>query len=492
VKSIPLPIGRAVRYNPVMDELVDRLQAHLGGRSVLDAAEDIAPYGTDWRGLFNHPPRAVVRPADTAGVAATMRMCADAGVPIVPQGGNTSLVGGAVPDRAASAIVLSLSRMNRIRSVDRAGLMMETEAGVTLRAAQIAAEDAGAFLPLSISAEGSAQIGGVLSTNAGGNNTLRFGNARDLLLGLEIVLPDGTIWNGLRRLRKDNTGYALRHLFAGAEGTLGIITAAVLKLAPLPRERIACLCGLPDVDAVLDLFRRLRDEDDTALYAFEYISGAAMAINLRHLPDRRLPLAAPAAHYALIEFATTRRRGDLRATLETILAEALESGVIADAAISESEAQRLAFWAMREHLAESQKREGASIKNDVSVPIAAVPLLLDRAAAMLARHFPGARMAAFGHIGDGNIHLNVIQPETAVAADFIARSDSLMEHVNAIVGDLDGSFSAEHGVGMLKLTAFEVFRSPVERAIMRRVKNALDPHGLMNPGTIFSGASEDG
>jgi FAD/FMN-containing dehydrogenase len=353
---------------------------------------------------------------------------------------------------------------------------MVVEAGVVLLAAQRVAAEVGALLPLSISSEGSAQIGGVIAANAGGNNTLRFGNARDLVLGLEVVLPDGAIWHGLRGLRKDNTGYALRHLFAGSEGTLGIITAAVLKLSPAPRERATCLVGLNSVAQVLDLFARFRDEDDAALYAFEYISGAAMAINLRHLADGRLPLEHPAAHYALIELATTRRHAGLHATIEAVLGDALEAGAIEDAAIASSEAQRLAFWALREHVSESQKREGPSVKNDVSVPVAAVPALLERAETMLAARYPGAVMAAFGHIGDGNIHLNVITR---------ADGEAVMADVNAIIADLGGSFSAEHGVGMVKRAAFAQWRDATEQGVMRRIKTALDPAARFNPGKLF-------
>jgi FAD/FMN-containing dehydrogenase len=459
-----------------MDALISRLTAALGPATVLTEPHDIAPYGEDWRGLYRNTPRAVLRPADTAGVAAAVALCAAAGVAIVPQGGNTSMVAGGIPSAPDAEIVLSLSRLNRLRSVDRAGLTLVVEAGMTLRAAQLAAEAAGALLPLSISSEGSAQIGGVIATNAGGNNTLRFGNARDLVLGLEVVLPDGAIWHGLRGLRKDNTGYALRQLFAGSEGTLGIITAAVLKLSPAPRERATCLVGLASVAAVLDLFARFRDEDDAALYAFEYISGTAMEINLRHMPDGRLPLGQPAAHYALIELATTRRNAALRTTIEAVLGDALEAGIIEDAAIALSEAQRLAFWALREHVSESQKREGASIKNDVSVPVASVPALLDRAATMLAKTYPDARMAAFGHIGDGNIHLNVITT---------ADPEALMADVNAIVADLGGSFSAEHGVGLIKRAAFGQWRDETERGVMRRIKLALDPDARMGPGKVF-------
>lgn len=468
-----------------MTDLIDRLARALGPSGVLTADADIAPFGTDWRGLFANRPRAVLRPRDAAGVAEAVRLCAAAGAAIVPQGGNTSLVGGAVPSRPDAEFVLSLARMNAVRAIDPTGLTMEVEAGATLRAAQEAAAGAGALLPLSIGSEGSAQIGGVISTNAGGNNTLRFGNMRDLVLGLEVVLADGTVWNGLRRLRKDNTGYALRQLFAGAEGTLGIITAAALKLARAPRRRETCFCGLASVDAVLDLFARFRDEDEAALYAFEYISGPTMALNAAHMPGFRLPLAAPAPHYVLLELASTRRHDDLRASLEAVLADALEADVVTDATVAESGAQRTAFWALREHLTESQKREGAGVKNDVSVPIAAVPALLARTAAMLATRHPGARMVAFGHVGDGNIHLNAIQPEGGDPAAFDARAEALMEDVNEIVIDLGGSFSAEHGIGLIKRAAFAHWRGEPERETMRRIRHALDPAGVLNPGKIF-------
>ncbi len=459
-----------------MDDLIARLTDELGPGAVLTDAHDIAPHGVDWRGLYDHAPLAVLRPADTEAVARAVRLCAAAGVAIVPQGGNTSMVAGAIPSVARAQIVLSLARLNRVRDLDRAGLTMVVEAGVVLLAAQRVAAEVGALLPLSISSEGSAQIGGVIAANAGGNNTLRFGNARDLVLGLEVVLPNGAIWHGLRGLRKDNTGYALRHLFAGSEGTLGVITAAVLKLSPAPRERATCLVGLTSVAQVLDLFARFRDEDDAALYAFEYISGAAMTINLRHLADGRLPLERPAAHYALIELATTRRNAGLHATIEAVLGDALEAGAIEDAVIAASEAQRLAFWALREHVSESQKREGPSVKNDVSVPVGAVPALLERAETMLAARYPGAVMAAFGHIGDGNIHLNVITD---------ADGEAVMADVNAIIADLGGSFSAEHGVGMVKRAAFAQWRDATERGVMRRIKAALDPAAGFNPGKVF-------
>jgi FAD/FMN-containing dehydrogenase len=465
--------------------LMESLSVLLGPSGLLRDAHDIAAFGNDWRGLYHHPPRAVLRPADTAQVAEAVRLCARAGAKLVPQGGNTSMVAGAIPSEPGAEFVLSLSRLTRMRALDRQDLSMVVEAGMTLGRAQEIAAEAGALLPLSISSEGSAQIGGVLATNAGGNNTLRFGNARDLVLGLEVVLADGAIWHGLRRLRKDNTGYALRHLFVGSEGTLGIITAAALKLFPAPRARATALCALPTVEAVLDLFTRFRDEDDASLYAFEYISGPAMAINLRHIEGGALPLAEAAPHYALVELATTRRADDLRGTLERVLEAALEAGTVSDAAIAESESHRIAFWRLREHLAESQKREGESIKNDVSVPVSAVPALLARAAAVLPGFLPGSRMVAFGHIGDGNIHLNVLQPEGGDGAAFMGHSHALMARVNDIVGELGGSFSAEHGVGLIKRDAMAQFRGGTERDTMRRIKAALDPEALLNPGKLF-------
>ena len=354
--------------------LLDALHGVLGPRGLL--TEDIAHHGDDWRMLYHQPPLAVLRPADAAELAACVRLCVAHGVAMVPQGGNTSMVGGGVP-AGPGQVVITTGRMNQVRAVDPVDLTMTVEAGVTLKAAQDAAAAAGCLLPLSISAEGTAQIGGVLATNAGGNNTLRFGNARDLVLGLEAVMPDGQIWNGLRRLRKDNTGYCLRQLLVGSEGTLGIITAAVLKLAPAPREREVTLCALPSVDAVLTLFSRLQHHDPAALVAFEYMSGVGMDLVLKHIPGAKLPMA-PAPHYALLELATPRDQAGLRAGLERVLEGCFEDGTVSDAAIAESEAQRAGLWKLREEHSEAQKREGASVKNDVSVPVSRVPELLAR------------------------------------------------------------------------------------------------------------------
>ena len=339
-------------------------------------------------------------------------------------------------------------------------------------------------MPLSISSEGTAQIGGVLATNAGGNHTVRYGNARDLVLGLEVVMADGEVWSGLRALRKDNTGYCLRQLFVGSEGTLGVITAAVLKLAPRPAEVEVALCAVPSAEAALELYTRFRRHDPAAVQAFEYMSAAGMALVLATIPGTALPLA-PAAHYALVELATPRRGAGLRAGLEEVLADALEAGIVGDAVIAESEAQRRGLWRLREEHAEAQKRAGASVKNDVSVPVSRVPELLARAGVAAEALMPGIRMVPFGHMGDGNIHLNFAQPVGMEAAAFLARDHAIMDMVGDIVRALDGSFSAEHGVGRLKPYMMPGWRGGAELDAMRRIKQALDPLGLMNPGKVL-------
>jgi len=465
--------------------LIERLRAVVGPRGLLTDPADTAEYVADWRRLYRGRTPAVVRPASTEETAAVLALCAETGTQLVPQGGNTSMVGGATPSEDGREIVLSLARLNRVRGVDAADLTMTVEAGVTLKAAQVAAAEAGCLLALSISSEGSAQIGGVLSTNAGGNNTVRYGNARDLVLGLEVVLADGVVWNGLRRLRKDNTGYCLRQLFVGAEGTLGVITAAVLKLVPRPRETAVALCALPSPEAALDLFTRFQAHDPGALVAFEYMSGTGMGFVLKHIPGASLPLSAPAAHYALIELATPRADAGLRAGMELVLERALADEVITDAAIAESEAQRAAIWKLREEHSEAQKREGASVKNDVSVPVSKVPAFIRAATAACERLMAGIRVAPFGHLGDGNIHFNLEQPEDADPAWFLAQDHAIMDTVNEVVRAFDGSFSAEHGIGRLKPYMMPDWRGGAELDLMRKIKTALDPRGIMNPGKVL-------
>ena len=465
--------------------LLPALHAIVGDRGLLTAPADTAAFCEDWRGLFHGRTPAVVRPGDTMEAAAVVRLCAARGVALVPQGGNTSMVGGATPSADGTQVVLSLSRMNRIRAVDPIDMTLTVEAGVPWKLAQDAAADAGCLLPLSISSEGTAQVGGILSANAGGNNTLRYGNARDLVLGLEVVLPDGQVWDGMRSLRKDNTGYCLRQLFVGAEGTLGIITAAILKLVPQPRETEVALVAVSTPAAASTLCRRFQQHDPAAVQAFEYMSGPGMDLVLRHIPGATLPLQAPAPHYALVELATPRPGARLRDAMEAVLEQAMADDLVLDAALADSQAQRAAIWRLREEHAEAQKRDGASVKNDVSVPVSRVPDLIVRATAACEALIPGIRAVPFGHLGDGNIHFNLAQPPGWLAADFLARSHDIMDAVNQVVADLGGSFSAEHGVGLLKPYLMPAWRGGAELDTMRRIKAALDPQGIMNPGKVL-------
>ncbi|WP_158931366.1 FAD-binding oxidoreductase [Acidisphaera sp. S103] len=465
--------------------LLDAIRAIVGDRGLLTESSDTAPYSEDWRRLYQGRTSAVVRPGTTEELAAVVRLCAAAGTAIVPQGGNTSMVGGAVPNEDGSELVLSTARLNRVREIDTADMTLTIEAGVTLKAAQLAAADRGCLLPLSISSEGTAQIGGVLAVNAGGNNTVRYGNARDLVLGLEVVLPDGSVWNGLRRLRKDNTGYCLRQLFVGSEGTLGIITAAVLKLVPQPKEIAVALCGVENPEAALALFSRFQAHDAASISAFELMSGLGMSFVLKHIPGAVLPLEAPAPFYVLVELASPRPDAGLRGMLESVLEQALTEGTVLDAAIAESDAQRAAIWKLREEHSEAQKREGASVKNDVSVPVSKVPAFIGKATAACEALLPGVRVVPFGHMGDGNIHFNLEQPVGSDAAWFLGQDHAIMDAVNDVVREYDGSFSAEHGIGKLKPYMMPDWRGGAELALMQRIKAAIDPAGIMNPGKVL-------
>lgn len=465
--------------------ILSAIRSIVGDRGILTDPGDTAPYAEDWRRLYKGSTQAVIRPATTQELAAVVKLCAEAGVPLVPQGGNTSMVGGAVPSDDNTQLVISTARLNHIRDLDTADMTLTIEAGVTLKAAQMAAAEAGCLLPLSISSEGTAQIGGVLAVNAGGNNTVRYGNARDMVLGLEVVLPDGEVWNGLRRLRKDNTGYCLRQLFVGAEGTLGIITAAVLKLAPAPKETAVALCGVPSPEAALSLFTRFQAHDAASISAFELMSGLGMSFVLKHIPGAVMPLESAAPFYVLVELATPRPEAGLRQMLEQILEQALEDDVVIDAAIAESDAQRAAIWKLREEHSEAQKREGASVKNDVSVPVSKVPAFIAKATAACEALMQGVRVVPFGHMGDGNIHFNLEQPEGSDAAWFLAQDHAIMDAVNEVVREFDGSFSAEHGVGKLKPYMMPDWRGGAELALMQRIKAAIDPLGIMNPGKVL-------
>ncbi len=470
--------------DPGAGALERELLERLGPSGVLTGA-DATPYVTDWRGLFHGKARLVLRPRTAEDAAAAVAICARHGAQVVPQGGNTGLCGGATPDDSFRQVVLVLSRLNRVRDIDSAGMTMMVEAGATLQTVRDAAEAAGLAFPLSISSQGSAQIGGVLSTNAGGNNTLRYGNARDLVLGLEMILPDGRLWDGMRRLRKDNTGYALRHLFMGAEGTLGIITAASLRLVRQHRSREVALVALATPEAALTLLRQFQDEDAEALHAFEYISGDAFRMVLDQMDGTADPFEGQHPHYALVELATARRAADLKAALESVLAEALNRREAEDAVVAASEAQTHAFWRLREEQAEAQQRAGPTIKNDISVPVAATPTLIAEATLACAALSPGTRIVPFGHLGDGNIHFNLVAPQGAGSDWLDDPGAALIHSVTEVARRLGGSFSAEHGIGQLKRHLLADWREGVELDVMRAIKRAIDPEGLMNPGKLL-------
>jgi FAD/FMN-containing dehydrogenase len=466
-------------------ELRSALTSLVGEKGCLFDPQDTAAYCEDWRQLYRGQTPAVVRPASAAEVASIVRFCAERRIAIVPQGGNTGMMGGATPSAEGTQIVLSLSRMNKIRELDVVDLTMIVEAGVALKTAQDAAAAENCTLPLSMGSEGTAQIGGVISTNAGGNNTVRYGNARELVLGLEVVLPDGRIWNGLRRLRKDNTGYCLRQLFVGAEGTLGIVTAAVLKLVPRPHDIALAFCSVPSAQAALDLLVLCRRSYPAAVQAFEYMGSEILDLVFKHFPGTRSPLSQRADHYVLVELADASPDAGLREKLEDVLGKAMDSGVVLDAALAGSSAERLALWQMRENFSEAQKRESVIIKNDVSVPVSKTPEFIAQATEACARKFPDIRIMAYGHLGDGNIHFHLFPAVGASNAEFLKLDHAIMDTVNEVVRRFDGSFSAEHGVGQLKAYMMEKWRGGVELDTMRQIKTALDPLGIMNPGKVI-------
>ncbi|HIJ62444.1 MAG TPA: FAD-binding oxidoreductase [Rhodospirillaceae bacterium] len=466
------------------DDLLDRLEAVVGTAGLLADAERMAPYLEEERGLYHGRARAVIRPADTAQTAEVVRLCAAAGVAIVPQGGNTGLCGGAAPDGTGSQVVLSLQRMNRLRSVDPLNFTMTLEAGVILATAQQAAEAADCLFPLSLGAEGSCQIGGNIATNAGGSGVLRYGNTRDLVLGLEVVLPDGRVWNGLRALRKDNTGYDLKQLFIGSEGTLGVITAAVVKLFPRPRDVQTAFCGLAGLDSALALLARARAATGDQLTAFELVPRIGLELGCAQVPGVADPLSAPHDWYALMEISSSRPEGSLQEAMEGLLAAAIEEGEVADAVMAASLDQAQALWRIRESVPEAQKREGGSIKHDVSVPNASVPEFIRRATAAVETALPGVRVVPFGHVGDGNIHFNLSQPPAADKQAFIGEWQRMNRIVHDIVVAMGGSISAEHGIGKLKKDELCHYKAPVELEMMSKIKAALDPQGIMNPGKV--------
>lgn len=457
----------------------------VGDKNVITDADAMVPYLKEWRDLFRGTARAVVRPGSTAEVAAVVKLAAETGTVIVPQGGNTGLVGGQIPVTDGSEIILSLQRLDRIRAVDPQGDTLTVEAGVTLQRAQEAAEAAGRLFPLSLASEGSCTIGGNLSTNAGGTAVLAYGNARELCMGLEVVLADGRIWNGLRYLRKDNTGYDLKNLFIGAEGTLGIITAAVLKLFPQPASRETAFLAVPSPEAALELLNLARAGAGGTVTTFELMTRFCLDIVLRHASGTRDPLSEASPWYVLMELSSQSATG-LDEAAEAFLGDALERGLVTDAVLAGSLAQRADLWKLREMLSEVQVHEGGSIKHDISVPLNAVPAFLERAIAAVEAMVPGCRPVPFGHMGDGNIHFNVSQPVGADKAAFIARWGEMNEAVHAIVTELHGSISAEHGIGRLKRYLLPGVKDPVELALMKTLKTTLDPQNILNPGAVLA------
>ena len=481
-----------------MTTLIERIAAIVGAQGMV-AAADASAYTTDWRKRYFGKALAVVKPASTAEVAALMKLAAAMRVAVVPQGGNTGLVGGATPDDSGAQLIVNLSRLNRVRAIDPLNNTMTLEAGCTLAAAQAAASAAGRLFPLSLASEGSCEIGGNLSTNAGGTAVLRYGTTRELTLGLEVVLASGEVWDGLRGLRKDNTGYDLKHLFIGAEGTLGIITAAVLKLFPLPQGQATALVAVDSADQALELLAHAQAHLAERLVGFELFSSRCLELVVKHYAACRAPFAEGHPHYVLIEIADSRNADAAREQMEDMLGAALERDLIRDAVLAASGAQSREFWALRENISEAQAHEGKNIKHDVSLPVSRLAEFIRVTDAAIARAFPGVRMVCFGHLGDGNLHYNVsppvgtgtnpgADPGVASGADyeaFLASQPAINRIVHDSVARFAGSISAEHGLGQSKREEVLRYKSSLEMDLMRKVKAALDPQGIMNPGKVL-------
>ncbi|HYF09110.1 MAG TPA: FAD-binding oxidoreductase [Acetobacteraceae bacterium] len=464
---------------------LDALADAVGPRNCLREAQDIAPYATDWHGKWTGTPVAVLKPGTVEEVSACVRACAAAGLSVVPAGGRTGLCGGAVvAANGPPAVVLSLERLNRIRAVDARDFSLVAEAGCVIQTVQEAAAAVDRLFPLSWGAQGSAQVGGALSTNAGGIRTLRWGNARDLVLGLEVVLPDGRVLNDLRRVRKDNSGYALRHLFLGGEGTLGVITAAALRLVPAIKRVETAFVAVPSPDAALSLLSRVLGSGAEVI-AFELIVRECLAIVDRVAPQLRVPLALDSPWYVMVEICAAHPAVPLREMLEDTLAAGMEAGECTDAAFADSEEQRRRFWRIREDWPDCARQAGVSVNTDTSVPVSAVPEFVTRVQAALTSRWPEGRFIAIGHAGDGNIHVSHMAPEGMSRADWVVHAGEAEAIVNAIAVALGGSFSAEHGIGQSKRHAMATHKDPVALDVMRTVKGAIDPRGLMNPGKML-------
>ncbi|SKA38001.1 FAD-binding oxidoreductase [Consotaella salsifontis] len=459
--------------------LAERLANALGTRAVITEADAREKYLVEERGLFRGEAAIVIVPETAADLAKAVAICAEEGVGMVPQGGNTGLVGGSVT--SGREVLVSFEKMNRIREVDATNFTITVEAGAILADVQAAAAAQDCFFPLSLGAEGSCTIGGNIASNAGGISVLKYGNARDLTLGLEVVLPDGQIWDGMRPLYKDNSGYSLKNLFIGSEGSLGFVTAAVLKLYPRRRQIQTAYCALATVESALELLALARRRSGDQVTAFELMSEFSLSIVCAHADGQR-PSAEVHPWYALIELSTSRDGDDLRATFEALLEEAFESGLISDAVVAETIDQAQRLWRLREGIPEAQKRAGGSIKHDISVPVSAIPRFIAEASQAVEAYMPGIHVCAFGHVGDGNVHYNLTQPDGMAKEAFLEHWEAVNDIVHPIAMAMNGSISAEHGIGLLKAQEIDRYRSKSEQALMRTIKRALDPRSIMNPG----------
>ena len=458
----------------------------LGPDGVLTEGPDLEPYLVDHRKLYHGHALAVVLPRTVEQVSRVLKFCNDHAIAVVPHGGNTGYCGGATPDESGAQIVISMRRMNRIRSLDPLNYSLVAEAGCILAQVQRAADDAERLFPLSLGSEGTCQIGGNLSTNAGGLSVLRYGMMRDLVLGLEVVLADGRVLSALSALRKDNTGYDIKSLFIGAEGTLGIITAASLKLFPKIRSSATAFAAVPTVRAAVDLLARLKESSGDRVSSFELIPRMGVDLTTQHIPGVSDPLEKPYSWYVLCELTSARAADPLDAVMEEALGGALEDGLVLDAALAHSERERAALWKLRESIPEAQRLDGASLKHDICVPIHALPDFVERACAWVAEHVPDGRLVVYGHVGDGNLHFNLNQAPGSNRDSFLAREPFIRRAIHDFVREFGGSFSAEHGIGRLKVHELERYASPVELDLMRAVKKALDPNGVLNPGKVLS------
>ncbi len=483
--SLKTPSQSIAKFRPPSAAVIEQFTAIVGPAHALTDPDAQQPFLQELRGQFVGKTALVLRPGTVVEVCQIMALAHTHNIAVVPQSGNTGLVGGQIPYETGAEIVLSLARLNKVRALDGAGNVMICEAGVTLQDAQNAAQQAGRLFALSLPSRGSCCIGGNLATNAGGINVLSYGNARAQVLGLEVVLADGRLWNGLRALKKDNTGYDLKDLFIGSEGTLGIITAATLKLVAQPKEQATALVALDDLGKVLPFFTNLQDSAGPALTAFELMARRCLDFVTAHGADMHDPFDAPHPWTVLIELSGLSDDGAAAQHLERALAQAFELDLIKDAAFATSPRQSAALWALRESISELQKPEGGSIKHDISVPISAIATFITRANKLVETLCPGARPVPFGHFGDGNIHYNISQPKTMEKDAFMAMRDDISDAVHELVVELGGSISAEHGIGRLKRRQLPSVKSDVEMDMMRAIKQALDPSGILNPGKLL-------